>query len=158
MAAPEATRASINSVMAHDQGCHYAEHLEVPFVVLSNGEEVWFLDRDTDAMRAISHEVPLVRTSDEVVLLASGKEKSEAAKKRQVAEISFAALERPPTPPALREPSFGAPSTARWPSPHTSPTTRGRRLRSQITQPTSTLSLRRLPDPSGAMSGAGTSY
>ena len=49
MAALEAKRASVNPVEARGQGCHYAEQLEVPFVFLSNGEEVWFLDRDTDA-------------------------------------------------------------------------------------------------------------
>ena len=49
MAALEAKRASINPAEARDQGCHYAEQLDVPFVFLSNGEEVWFLDRDTDA-------------------------------------------------------------------------------------------------------------
>ena len=49
MAALEAKRASINPVEAHGQGCHYAEQLDIPFVFLSNGDEVWFLDRDTDA-------------------------------------------------------------------------------------------------------------
>ncbi len=49
MAAVEAKRASINPIEAQDQGCHYAEQLGVPFVFLSNGEEVWFLDRETDA-------------------------------------------------------------------------------------------------------------
>ena len=49
MAALEAKRASIDPITAQDQGRHYAEQLEVPFVFLSNGEEVWFLDRDTDA-------------------------------------------------------------------------------------------------------------
>ena len=49
MAALEAKRASINPVEARGQGCHYAEQLDVPFVFLSNGEEVWYLDRDTDA-------------------------------------------------------------------------------------------------------------
>ena len=34
---------------AQDQGRHYADQLGVPFVFLSNGEEVWFLDRETDA-------------------------------------------------------------------------------------------------------------
>ena len=42
MAALEAKRASINPVEARRQGCHYAEQLDVPFVFLSNGEEVWF--------------------------------------------------------------------------------------------------------------------
>ncbi|MYA17164.1 MAG: restriction endonuclease subunit R [Gammaproteobacteria bacterium] len=55
MAALEAKRASINPVEAHGQGCHYAEQLDIPFVFLSNGDEVWFLDRDTDAhVRQIS--------------------------------------------------------------------------------------------------------
>ena len=49
MAALEAKRASTDPVTAQDQGRHYAEELEVPFVFLSNGEEVWFLDRDADA-------------------------------------------------------------------------------------------------------------
>ncbi len=49
MAALEAKRARINPIEAQDQGLHYAEQLNVPFVFLSNGEEVRFLDRDTDA-------------------------------------------------------------------------------------------------------------
>ena len=49
MAALEAKRASTDPVTAQDQGKHYAEQLAVPFVFLSNGEEVRFLDRETDA-------------------------------------------------------------------------------------------------------------
>ncbi len=49
MAAPEAKRASTDPMAAQDQGKHYAEQLGVPFVFLSNGEEVRFLDRETDA-------------------------------------------------------------------------------------------------------------
>ncbi len=49
MAALEAKRASINPPEARVQCCDYAEQLEVPFVFLSNGEEVWFLDREMDA-------------------------------------------------------------------------------------------------------------
>ena len=49
MAALEAKHAGIDPVAAQDQGRHYAEQLEVPFAFLSNGEEVWFLDRETDA-------------------------------------------------------------------------------------------------------------
>ena len=49
VAAVEAKRASINPVEAQDQGRHYAELLGVPFVFLSNGEDVWFLDREADA-------------------------------------------------------------------------------------------------------------
>ena len=49
VAAVEAKRASVNPIAAQDQGRHYADQLGVPFVFLSNGEEVWFLDRETDA-------------------------------------------------------------------------------------------------------------
>ena len=49
VAAVEAKRASVNPIAAQDQGRHYAEQLGVPFAFLSNGEEIWFLDRDTDA-------------------------------------------------------------------------------------------------------------
>ena len=51
MAALEAKRASIDPIAAQDQGRHCAEQLGVPFVFLflSNGEEVRFLDRETDA-------------------------------------------------------------------------------------------------------------
>ena len=49
VAAVEAKRASVNPIEAQDQGRHYAEQLGVPFVFLSNGEEVWFLDRESDA-------------------------------------------------------------------------------------------------------------
>ena len=49
MAALEAKRASIDPITAQDQGRHYAEQLGVPFVFLSNGEKVRFLDRETEA-------------------------------------------------------------------------------------------------------------
>ena len=49
MAALEAKRAGTDPIRAQDQGRHYAEQLGVPFVFLSNGEEVRFLDRQTDA-------------------------------------------------------------------------------------------------------------
>lgn len=49
MAVLEAKRASIDPIAAQDQGRHYAGQLGVPFVFLSNGEEVRFLDRETDA-------------------------------------------------------------------------------------------------------------
>ena len=49
MAVLEAKRASIDPIAAQDQGRHYAEQLGVPFVFLSNGEEVRFLDREMDA-------------------------------------------------------------------------------------------------------------
>ena len=49
MAVVEAKRASVEPIAAQDQGRHYAEQLEVPFVFLSNGNEVRFLDRDAGA-------------------------------------------------------------------------------------------------------------
>ena len=49
MAALEAKRASIEPIRAQGQGKHYAEQLGVPFVFLSNGEKVQFLDREADA-------------------------------------------------------------------------------------------------------------
>ena len=49
MAALEAKRASTEPARATGQGRHYAEQLGVPFVFLSNGEKVQFLDRETDA-------------------------------------------------------------------------------------------------------------
>ena len=49
MAVLEAKRASIDPVVAQDQGRHYARQLGVPFVFLSNGEEVRFLDGEADA-------------------------------------------------------------------------------------------------------------
>ena len=49
MAALEAKRAGIDPIAAQDQGRHYAEQLDVPFVFLSNGEEARFVDRETDA-------------------------------------------------------------------------------------------------------------
>lgn len=49
LAVLEAKRASVNPAAAEGQARAYAEKLDVPFVFLSNGEEVWFLDRDMDA-------------------------------------------------------------------------------------------------------------
>ncbi len=49
LAIVEAKRASIDPIAAQDQGIHYAKQLGVPFVFLSNGEEIRFLDRETDA-------------------------------------------------------------------------------------------------------------
>ena len=49
MAVVEAKRARVDPSTAQDQGRHYAGRLGIPFVFLSNGDEVWFLDRDADA-------------------------------------------------------------------------------------------------------------
>ena len=55
MAVIEAKRASVEPIAAQDQGLHYAELLAVPFVFLSNGDEVRFMDREVDAhTRAIA--------------------------------------------------------------------------------------------------------
>ncbi|MCB1355994.1 MAG: DEAD/DEAH box helicase family protein [Maritimibacter sp.] len=45
----EAKKMSTHPISAQDQGLHYARQLGVPFVFLSNGEEVRFLDADVDA-------------------------------------------------------------------------------------------------------------
>ena len=49
MAVVEAKRASVEPIAAQDQGRHYAEQLGVPFVFLSNGDEVRFLNREVNA-------------------------------------------------------------------------------------------------------------
>jgi len=49
MVALEVKRASIDPIAAQDRGRRYAERLDVQLVFLSNGEEVRFLDRETDA-------------------------------------------------------------------------------------------------------------
>ena len=49
MAVIEAKRASIDPIAAQDQARHYAGQIGVPFGFLSSGEEVRFLDRETDA-------------------------------------------------------------------------------------------------------------
>ena len=49
LAVIEAKRASIDPITAQDQGRHYARQLGVTFVFLSNGEEVRFMDCETDA-------------------------------------------------------------------------------------------------------------
>ena len=49
MAVIEAKRASVEPIAAQDQGRHYAALLGVPFVFLSNGDEVRFMDREVDA-------------------------------------------------------------------------------------------------------------
>lgn len=49
VAVVEAKRASVDPIIAQDQGRHYANLLGVPFVFLANGEEVWFMDTAIDA-------------------------------------------------------------------------------------------------------------
>lgn len=49
MAVLEAKKSAIDPITAQDQGKAYDELVDVPFVFLSNGEEVWFYDRTVDA-------------------------------------------------------------------------------------------------------------
>jgi type I restriction enzyme R subunit len=45
----EAKRTSVNLSSGEAQGRRYADKLGVPFIFLSNGEEIWFCDKDRDA-------------------------------------------------------------------------------------------------------------
>ncbi|MBI5113209.1 MAG: DEAD/DEAH box helicase family protein [Rhodovulum sp.] len=49
LAVVEAKRTSVNLTAGEAQGERYAAQLGVPFVFLSNGEEIWFRDRDQTA-------------------------------------------------------------------------------------------------------------
>ncbi|MFG1300575.1 DEAD/DEAH box helicase family protein [Xanthobacter sp. V3C-3] len=49
LAVLEAKSTSVSLSSGEAQGRRYAELLDVPFIFLSNGEEVWFRDRDQDA-------------------------------------------------------------------------------------------------------------
>ncbi|HET9160476.1 MAG TPA: DEAD/DEAH box helicase family protein, partial [Caulobacteraceae bacterium] len=49
LAVLEAKSTSINLSAGEAQGLRYADHLDVPFIFLANGEEVWFRDKTQDA-------------------------------------------------------------------------------------------------------------
>lgn len=49
LAVLEAKRTSVSLSTGETQGLRYAEALDVPFIFLANGEDVWFRDRDQDA-------------------------------------------------------------------------------------------------------------
>ena len=49
LAVLEAKSTSVNLSAGEAQGRRYADQLDVPFIFLSNGEEVWFFDKDQDA-------------------------------------------------------------------------------------------------------------
>jgi type I restriction enzyme, R subunit len=49
LAVLEAKSTSINLSNGETQGRRYADQLGVPFIFLSNGEEIWFCDKDQDA-------------------------------------------------------------------------------------------------------------
>jgi type I restriction enzyme R subunit len=45
----EAKRTTVNASAGEAQGRRYADLLGVPFIFVSNGEEIWFCDKDQDA-------------------------------------------------------------------------------------------------------------
>jgi type I restriction enzyme R subunit len=49
LAVLEAKRTSVNLSSGEAQGRRYADQLGMPFIFLSNGEEIWFCDKDRDA-------------------------------------------------------------------------------------------------------------
>lgn len=49
LAVLEAKSTSVNLSAGEAQGLRYADQLDVPFIFLSNGEEIWFRDKDQDA-------------------------------------------------------------------------------------------------------------
>jgi type I restriction enzyme R subunit len=49
LAVLEAKRTSVSLSSGEAQGLRYASQLGVPFIFLSNGEEIWFRDKDQDA-------------------------------------------------------------------------------------------------------------
>jgi len=49
LAVLEAKSTSVNLSAGEAQGRRYADQLDVPFIFLSNGEEVWFCDKEQDA-------------------------------------------------------------------------------------------------------------
>src|SRR5258707_10484538 len=49
LAVLEAKSTSVNLSQGEVQGRRYANQLTVPYIFLSNGEEVWFCDKDQDA-------------------------------------------------------------------------------------------------------------
>jgi type I restriction enzyme R subunit len=49
LAVLEAKRTSVNLSAGEAQGRRYADQLGVPFIFLSNGEEIWFCDKEQDA-------------------------------------------------------------------------------------------------------------
>ena len=49
LAVLEAKSTSVNLSAGEAQGRRYADQLDVPFIFLSNGEEVWYCDKGQDA-------------------------------------------------------------------------------------------------------------
>ncbi|WP_287799804.1 type I restriction endonuclease subunit R [Acidiphilium sp.] len=49
LAVLEAKKTSVDLTTGESQGKRYAEELGIPFIFLSNGEEIWFCDKEQDA-------------------------------------------------------------------------------------------------------------
>ena len=49
LAVLEAKKTSVDLTNGEAQGRRYADELGIPFIFLSNGEEIWFCDKDQDA-------------------------------------------------------------------------------------------------------------
>ena len=49
LAVLEAKSTSVNLSNGETQGRRYADQLQVPYIFLSNGEEVWYCDKERDA-------------------------------------------------------------------------------------------------------------
>jgi type I restriction enzyme R subunit len=64
LAVLEAKSTSVNLSAGEAQGRRYADQLDVPFIFLSNGEEVWFCDKEQDAH---FREVETVFSQDDLV-------------------------------------------------------------------------------------------
>lgn len=64
LAVLEAKSTSVNLSAGEAQGLRYADQLDVPFIFLSNGEEVWFRDKTEDAH---FHTVATVFSQDDLV-------------------------------------------------------------------------------------------
>jgi len=70
LAVLEAKSTSVNLSAGEAQGRRYADQLDVPFVFLSNGEEVWFCDKEQDAH---FREVETVFSQDDLVRRKAAK-------------------------------------------------------------------------------------
>ena len=66
----EAKSTSVDLTAGEAQGRRYADQLEVPFIFLSNGEEVWFCDKERDAH---FRQVQTVFSQDDLVRLSAAR-------------------------------------------------------------------------------------
>ena len=71
LAVLEAKSTSVSLSAGEKQGRRYADELGVPFIFLSNGEEVWFCDKDQDAH---FRQVETVFTQDDLIRRKAARE------------------------------------------------------------------------------------